>query len=671
MWFLYTLFTVAVLMLATQAQAEKLFGKILFGGLIPGFGIAVLTGVAVYLRQWFIERKRNKAKLDTFSSENAAQSSTGHGARVVWEILDVVALLAVGLILRLDRLSDVQGELSVYYETAMVVKGQVIPSVVHGADYLYLHVLHLLFLFVGNKFVAAVWLQIILQLLAALMLFAGMRRLAGPAASLVMLGFFMFAGSMIDGAVMLSPQMLYLLLLAIGINFLAECQKSRLNHLAFLGVGIWTGLMGYLDIGGFLLLILLVSCAVGDRNVKTDPGNKLGAFCFGLSGTLAGFLGAIGADAFISGRAFGSVLDAWLGLYHPGDFQSSVLFNHVSTGWWTVVLTVFMIAGVFGFWYDKERDRMSMWVLGGCVSVAAGCFGMFTEELPMDLYLFLFLGVLAGLGVGEIYNEPVENESEDIEAEAPEESEMAKKEKKEKRRKNKKGEMEAAVTQTQEAQAPAEGLPLSVKLPKYLREASTGQVKIPAYMLPEEPTKVPEPVKAIADEEPDNTPLVEAMPQEETAEVPTAELLPEETPAEIPAAEWMQEEEPTEVTAVEEPPAETPTEVPVAEEMQEEEHTSTFRRLGETTLPTAVPDDTAGEIPVADEQGDNEPAASGAEGESMDEPEAEEQKSPNYIENPLPLPKPHVKRIMDYARKTTPGEDDFDHPVSDDDDFDI
>ena len=683
MWFLYTLFSVAVLMLATQAQAEKLFGKIPLGGLIPGFAIAVLTGAAVYLRQWFIECRKNKTEEDTFSSENTVQSSVGSRSRMVWEIVAVMALLILGLILRLDRMLDGKGDLFAYYETAKVAEGQVIPSVVHGADYLYLNVLHLLFLFVGNKFVAGVWLQILTQLLASLILFVGVRRLAGPAASLVMLGFFMFAGTMIDGAVTLSPQMLYLFFFAIGINILAACQKCRLSHLAFLGAGIWTGLMGYLDIGGFLLLILLVSCATGDRNMKTDRGKKLGALCFGLIGSLVGFLGAIGADTFISDKAFGNVLNAWLGLYYPGDFQSSVLLNHVSTGWWTVVLTVFMIAGVFGFWYDKERDRMSMWVLGGCVSIVAGCFGMFTEELPMDLYLFLFLVVLAGLGVGEIYNEPVENEIEVMEAEAPEESEMAKKEKKEKRKKNRKEEMEAAVVQTQETQASVETVPLSVKLPKYLREAGTGQVKIPAYMLPEEAPKAPEPVKAIADEEPDNTPLVEAMPQEEPAEVPTAELMPEETPAEMPTAEWAPEEEPAEVTAAQEPPAETPTEEPVAEEMPEKEHTSTFRRLGETTLPTAVPnlkeeekeeekeEDTGREIPVADEQGHNEPVASGSEGESTDEPEGEEPKSPKYIENPLPLPKPHVKRIMDYARKTTPGEDDFDHPVSEDDDFDI
>ncbi|MCI9144172.1 MAG: hypothetical protein HFH87_16395, partial [Lachnospiraceae bacterium] len=41
-----------------------------------------------------------------------------------------------------------------------------------------------------------------------------------------------------------------------------------------------------------------------------------------------------------------------------------------------------------------------------------------------------------------------------------------------------------------------------------------------------------------------------------------------------------------------------------------------------------------------------------------------------FLENPLPVPRKHVKRVMDYPLRSEP-EDDFDYPVSDDDDFDI
>lgn len=689
MWFLYTLFTVAVLMIATEAQADKIFGKIPFGGVIPGFVIAVLIGVAVYLRQWFKERK----------------SSSRSKSWVVWEIMAAAVFFAVGFILRFDRIPNVQGDFSAYYEAAKVTESQVIPAVLHGAEFLYLEVLHLLFLFVGNKFIAAVWLQIVLQFLAALVLFVGVRRLAGPTVSLVMLGFFMLSGPMIDEAVRLSPQMLYLVLLAIGINFLATCAKSNLNLLAFLLAGIWVGLMGYLDIGGFLLLIILALCVAGDRVEKEKRSKKTVALCLGILGTLAGFFGAIGADAFISGKAFGRVLNAWLGLYTPGKFQSSVVLEYMSTGWWNFVLALFLTAGIYGFWYEKEKEQMSMWVLGGCVTAAAGCFGMFTEELPMYLYLFLFLAILAGLGAGGDYRVSAETEIGDIDVQ--EEAQIMKKEKSEKKEKSKKKGKKAALGQMQEVEVSMDGaseaLASSVKLPKYLRDAGTGQLKIPAYMIPEEKPKVPESVETIPGKEPDKPQFVETTPKEEPALAPIAEATPEE-PAVMPVAETMPEEEPAVMPAVETTPEEKTFVAPIAEEPSEKP-VSSFRRLGETPLPMTAP---AG-IPDADEQDDNEPAAPVKEIESVAEPAAPaeesesvlesaapaeenenvlesaapveedervdepagEPKSPKYIENPLPLPKPHVKRIMDYARKPDPGEDDFDHPVSDDDDFDI
>ena len=42
-----------------------------------------------------------------------------------------------------------------------------------------------------------------------------------------------------------------------------------------------------------------------------------------------------------------------------------------------------------------------------------------------------------------------------------------------------------------------------------------------------------------------------------------------------------------------------------------------------------------------------------------------------FIENPLPLPKKHVKREMTYAKEVKGTEMDFDVSVAEDDDFDI
>ena len=55
---------------------------------------------------------------------------------------------------------------------------------------------------------------------------------------------------------------------------------------------------------------------------------------------------------------------------------------------------------------------------------------------------------------------------------------------------------------------------------------------------------------------------------------------------------------------------------------------------------------------------------------NIDAPEKKQPKKVQYIENPLPLPKKHIKRVMDYSLKEMPDEDDFDLDIGDEDDFD-
>lgn len=64
----------------------------------------------------------------------------------------------------------------------------------------------------------------------------------------------------------------------------------------------------------------------------------------------------------------------------------------------------------------------------------------------------------------------------------------------------------------------------------------------------------------------------------------------------------------------------------------------------------------------------------------MNEPDSEqteseqsEPKTPKlrFFETPLPMPKPHEKKVLDYNVVSTNGDDDFDYSVGDSDDFDI
>lgn len=44
---------------------------------------------------------------------------------------------------------------------------------------------------------------------------------------------------------------------------------------------------------------------------------------------------------------------------------------------------------------------------------------------------------------------------------------------------------------------------------------------------------------------------------------------------------------------------------------------------------------------------------------------------PRFLENPLPLPKKHEKRTMDYQHEVAEDRMEFDYEIDEDDDFDI
>ncbi len=74
-----------------------------------------------------------------------------------------------------------------------------------------------------------------------------------------------------------------------------------------------------------------------------------------------------------------------------------------------------------------------------------------------------------------------------------------------------------------------------------------------------------------------------------------------------------------------------------------------------------------------EESGLNAQMQQDEENRERDEPAedaAKEEKKVRYLDNPLPLPKKHVKRVMDYSINVS-CDDDFDYPIKENDDFDM
>ncbi len=95
------------------------------------------------------------------------------------------------------------------------VTGEPVIPIAHGAQYLYVLALRGLFILVGNHFTAGIMLQIFLQALAALVWYFAIRRISGPVAALLYLMGVMLLPASILEGVTYSPKMLYLLLYGI------------------------------------------------------------------------------------------------------------------------------------------------------------------------------------------------------------------------------------------------------------------------------------------------------------------------------------------------------------------------------------------------------------------------------------------------------------------------
>lgn len=145
-----------------------------------------------------------------------------------FSIIIVVLLVIVGVALRIFGMGNVVQE-SVYFDMAKVAEGQGIPTSVNGPVYVYLQLLHLIFLVFGNKWEVAIWLQIILQLIAGGFLYSGVRKLTGTLPAVIMLGILMVSPLAINQALILSPENLFFLVFSLILYICAKIIKKVLG----------------------------------------------------------------------------------------------------------------------------------------------------------------------------------------------------------------------------------------------------------------------------------------------------------------------------------------------------------------------------------------------------------------------------------------------------------
>lgn len=383
LWVLYAVAAEVGLVCLADAVCDSLGAEIYIGTIACALYI-VLAGAGVFL-------------IHRFAPKYTGTEGKNHSLWTVISAATAVILLAIGFVLRVQGAGDAEGT-SVYYELAAVGPERELSEGVHGAVYFYIQMLHGLLYFLGNKPAAAVWAQILLQMGALLLFCLAVRRLTGRIAALVTLAFCMFSSYLIREASRLSPAMLYLFFWSAVLLVTVWLVRAEKNLWGFPAAGLLIAVQCYLDVAGLLLLMILITLIFCEENKTGRRGKRL---LLGLAGAGAGFAGCALADSLVNGKTFPQMFAAWGGLYRPGEFRLPVTTDTPEILVEYIVLFCVLTTGMYSFWRDRRRDRRKGWLLLLILLGAAGCFHIFTEEMPMGIYMYLLLAVLAGIAVEE------------------------------------------------------------------------------------------------------------------------------------------------------------------------------------------------------------------------------------------------------------------------------
>lgn len=384
MWFLYTLLTGIALAGLGGVLCARAGGETYWGILFAAVVLAAAGGISRLIHR--------------FGSMPCFQAEKRPKGMLVLEWMLTAVLLVVGYLFRVWQIDSAGGGVE-YYEAARVVTGGKIPQIVHGAVYFYIQVLHGAFRLLGNQYIVGIWLQIALQLAGALGLFFVVRKRSGVVAALVTFGFCMCGPFMVSSSLVLSPEILYFVLMVAAAAVTLFGHWGRLWPMRFLFIGLLAALCSYLDVIGILLLPLALFTIFGRQSEEEVSGKKPAAVLLCVIGLVLGMMICIFTDAFLSGKTFQGVVNAWLRLYRPDGFILPLSLGEGNSWLESFLLFTGMAFGIFGFWYDRQEERISLLMFLILLVGLGACGGILTEEMPGFGAFYLLLALAAGQGL--------------------------------------------------------------------------------------------------------------------------------------------------------------------------------------------------------------------------------------------------------------------------------
>lgn len=560
---------------------------------------------------------------------------------VLWEALLFILLFATGVFLRIYFIGR-GTEHAAYFETAMV-NGSPVTALAHGAQYFYVLLLRGLFLLTGNHFMAGIILQICLQMLASVVWYLAVKRLSGRTAALILFGGLMIMPASIREGLLYSPKMLYMLLCGIVLLMIGRvCRRQSRSAVfqwhawlqtALTGVGI--GVLTYLDVSGLLFLVPVLFLPFLKEEVQDEEtipkGKMLGRAVLQLLLIIILTFGAFGfllyMDALQNGAGIQQVFVTWRTLFSRKEisgFPEILKAGTVLEAWVFVALSFLMLLGVLAFFVRRKEEMQIPWLFFAVAAAALYAGGFCAAGMDCEYMLLTAALLLAGTGMQAAFcrTEPAEA-LEDNEETPPEEKEQPKEEEREQA-----GEEKKEQLREEEKEQPKEEEPI---------KASEEETPVKAEELQKEQNQTESDVSQMSSNSEyegstnkgEQDSLWALFAGDDGTTKPSGSE-PEKAGGKKAEGKKVKEKEKKAKEKKEKPPKKSSKEKKAAKPAEEK--------------PSAA---------VQDAQGKTE------------------EKKKNYIENPLPLPKKHVKKTMNYQTDLTPDKMDFDIDIPESDDFDI
>lgn len=333
------------------------------------------------------------------------------------EAFIVICGFAGGLLYRIYLYTQTSVESiteTMYYHQAMVKSGAMVEPMTHGASYLYTLCLSFILSFLGNKVVAGVWLQIVLQMITLILVFCVVRRMVGRVAACVAMMMLAVSSVYVNQIFSLTPENLFFVLYLLGIflvgSFVRFYTNNQFNVIsAVLGAlvsGVVIGCLMYFDAIAVSLVILLVGIFSGIRQMQQEErfykiSFSILLFVLSIAAFLLTLMGMFALDAAFCEEKIMTVAEAWFSLYQSYLPMGYILYQTEFSIIECFVQVLIAALLIMSFWNRGKEQNCTPWI----------CFMLLLAPTPLaisgvlsyQVFSIFIWSILAGIGLQQCF----------------------------------------------------------------------------------------------------------------------------------------------------------------------------------------------------------------------------------------------------------------------------